>query len=206
MPITQTPLTELEAVNLCLESVGQAPADTIESVEGASPDVARALRTLRATSLDLQQKGWSFNTEHRYPLALDDTGQIPLAPNMLFVDPDGDYADVDGVMRGQRLYDRGNHTFTFTTAPTATVIFLLPFGDLPSHARTLVALRAARTFQSMALGSQTADRELQRMLASAEVAFAQIETNAQDLNVFKDSDSVLDGWLTHRDPYIIPRV
>jgi hypothetical protein len=72
------------------------------------------------------------------------------------------------VARGSRLYDRINHTFSFDPSFTVlgSIVWHLPFDDLPHTARQYISRRAGREFQVGAVGSDllykfTADMELQ---------------------------------------------
>ena len=56
-----TATTELEAVNVMLAAIGEAP---INSLTGTLPVDARiAQTTLNETNKDVQSEGWHFNTE-----------------------------------------------------------------------------------------------------------------------------------------------
>jgi len=151
MAILLTPTTELEAVNECLANIGQTPVATISGVIGV--DAQQALALVRSISREVQNKGFYWNTEKEYPLNKDTNGNIFVPSYALSVDPDGNYRDRDYVQRGNRLYDRKNHTFTFTENITVTMVLGLPFDQMPESGRRYVALRAARIFQNRTEGS-----------------------------------------------------
>lgn len=142
-------LTELEAVNDMLSVIGEAPVATIEG--DLIPDAALAKSILRKVSSEVQERGWHFNTEYDYPLAPDTNGYIWIPNDVLAVDTED--ADIDAVVRGDKLYDRQNHTFVFSRAITATILRLLTFTDMPPAARRYITVRATRQFQERALGS-----------------------------------------------------
>ena len=145
-------LTELEAVNVMLSVIGEAPINTLEGA--ATVDVIQAKAILSQVSREVQSVGWHFNSEKEYPLLPDINGEIILASNMVFVDADTE-PDIDVAQRGQKLYDRKNHTFKFTTSIKAEVIYLLAFEDIPQVARQFITIRAARIFQDRMVGSET---------------------------------------------------
>lgn len=154
-------LTELEAVNILLGTISEAPVNTLsgESVM----EVSQARAVLREISHAVQSVGWWFNTEKDYPLLPNDAGQIVLADNM--VDVDVDYAvfqNLDLVERAGKLYDRIGHTFTISRSLKATVTFLLEFEELPEQARRHIAIRAARVLQARNVGSETLEGFTQR--------------------------------------------
>lgn len=152
MPGTPPLLTELEAINVMLSVIGEAPINTLEGA--ATVDVIQAKAILAQVSREVQSVGWHFNTEREYPLLPDVNGEIILASNMVFVDADTE-PDIDVAQRGNKLYDRKHHTFQFTASIKAEVIYLLAFEELPQVARQFITIRAARIFQDRMVGSET---------------------------------------------------
>lgn len=142
MSLTLT--TKLDAVNQMLESVWELPVSTL--IGSASGAVAMAKRVLDQTCISVQTRGWAFNTEDNFVLSPDTSGNINVPSTALEVDPSGVDCDVDAVVRGTRLYDRENHTFTFTKPVNCRIISLLDFEDLPQAARFYIATMAARSF------------------------------------------------------------
>ena len=59
---------------------------------------------------------------------------------------------VDVIVRGNKLYDRENHTYKFDTTIYANVLECLDFDELPETAKLYVVARAARQFQEEMLG------------------------------------------------------
>ena len=60
--------TELEAVNIMLSSIGEAPVNSLSS---GLVDAELAQTTLHNVSREVQAAGWSFNTEYNRSYALD---------------------------------------------------------------------------------------------------------------------------------------
>lgn len=144
------PITELDAVNMMLLSIGQTPVNTLEVAN--IKDVSFARLTLHNTSRSVQLRGWWFNVEEDYPLTPDSNGNIAVGLDLLDLDCHNDSFKV--VQRGERLYDIKNHTFTFTEAGLKfRVVRFLPWDEIPQAARDYIAVRAARIFQSQAIGS-----------------------------------------------------
>jgi hypothetical protein len=141
-----TPTTELNAVNTILATIGEA---AVNSLDDAKPvDAANALNTLREVSRDVQSRGWSWNTDYKYPVARDGDNKLPVPSNSVRVSvPSGRYTDIDPIPRGAFFYDRKNHTYTFTKSiELQSVVWALDFTDLPEIARRHVTIKAARTF------------------------------------------------------------
>ena len=183
-----TPTTELEAVNFMLGAIGQSPVNTLELSGDA--DVATARSLLRSTSREFQTRGWFFNKEQEYPLALSMDNKVPLPTNALFVDPDGNSLDVDAVQRGLFLYDRANHTYTFDKAPTVTIVFFLDYSEMPEAARWYVAVKAARRFHDRTLGAELTHKYVEQDEVDALASFLMAEVDMGDYNMFTGSYSV----------------
>jgi hypothetical protein len=142
---TLTPTTELEAVNLALSNIGEAPVNTLENP--GVLDATKAKSILDEVTREVQSEGWHFNTDINYPMSPSDTGEILIGEDILLIRPSGVDRDRNIVMRGNRLYDGDDHTYTFTKDLTVDRILLLQFTDLPQAARQYIAVRAARIFQ-----------------------------------------------------------
>lgn len=185
MPDFLTPTTTLEAVNEMLRTIGESPVTTVESTDPLPVDVEIALNALRFVNREVQARGWHFNTEADYPLPRDGSGFVPIPTNALRVDTADEFSKYDVVVRGQRLYDREEHTFVFPEDLKATIVFVLPFEDLPEPARNYITIRAARRFQAGQVGSQ--------ILSALTV---QDETDARALLLDEEGDSADYNVLT----------
>lgn len=179
--------TELEAVNIILGTIGEAPVNTLE---GTVPnDVSIALSTLNEISRDVQKRGYWFNTERDYPLPRSSpSNEIPVPTNAVSVEISRwEYDDCDPIVRGTKLYDRKNHTYTFTKDVKAErIVFLLPFTELSEATRRYVTIKAARVFQTRVLGSDTLHAYTQQEEFSAWRDFLAESTETEDLNVFRN--------------------
>lgn len=145
---TLTPTTELEAVNTMLLNIG---SDSISSLlDDKDADVSAALHTLHRVSRQVQTSGWDFNTEVDYLLSYSlNSGEIRFPRNALSFDVKHRAVDKRNlVMRGNRLYDRKNHTYQFSNNVTVDLIVFLDFEELPPSARDYISLRASREFQN----------------------------------------------------------
>jgi len=148
-----TPTTELEAVNTMLNTIGEAPVNTL--VNMTSVDAITAQSILTNVNRSVQAEGWFFNSEYDYPLVPDQNSNLPLPTNIMSVDSSSESNDYQLVQRGTRAYDRKNHTYTFTQTVKCDLILLLAFEEVPEAARNYIALRAARILQDRLLGSDS---------------------------------------------------
>tara|TARA_R100001082_G_C4361926_1_gene159820 strand:+ start:319 stop:924 length:606 start_codon:yes stop_codon:yes gene_type:complete len=147
-----TPTTELEAVNTLLSIIGEAPVSQITSNTGV--DVSIALQILGETNVEVQSRGWHFNTEIEKSLALDSDDKIPVASNVVQVDASKDYRlQYDITFRNGFLYDVKNKTDVFTSAMIVDQVEVQKFEHIPEYARKLIICKAGRKFQARMLGS-----------------------------------------------------
>jgi hypothetical protein len=181
MTTSTTPLTELEAVNVLLSCIGEAPVNVLDDT--GLVDVATARATLGEVSRLVQNRGWNFNCEQKYPLTRNVDGELHLPANTAKVKPSADFSDLKLTQRGTRLYDRENHTFVFTKDITVDLTVLLPFDELPQAARHYITLRAARVFQGRVQGAETNYRFTEDDEAQALVDFSDAESDTGDYNV-----------------------
>jgi hypothetical protein len=178
-----TPTSELEAVNECLENIGQAPVSTIAGDLGVDTQIA--LSFVRKVNRELQSQGWFWNTEKDFPLTPGGDDNILLPSNTLAVDTTGASVGIDAIQRGSRLYNRTDHSYTFTAAVYVELTVGLTFEELPETARRYVALRAARIFQDRIEGGVSQSDATDEESAWASLMADQLRT--EDVNVLSGS-------------------
>jgi hypothetical protein len=185
---SSTPTTELEAVNILLGTIGEAPVNTLEST--GLVDVAAAKQLLAEVSREIQTKGWDFNSETDYPLPRAEDGTITVPTNTLRVDTTRAFKQYKVVQRGTRLYDKAKHSYVFDKTLMAEIIFLLPFTELPEAARYYITIRAARRFQDRYLPSTLEHSFTEADEMAAMTTFKEAEGDTGDYNMFNGSYSV----------------
>jgi hypothetical protein len=190
-------LSELDALNMMLTAADEGPVRAIDQAGHLPLSIAKSV--LDDTSRVVQSMGWAFNTEERFPLAVDLTGSIQLPANTLSVDVvDTNNYSVNAVQRGLRLYDRKNHTYKFTEGLEATMIFLLDWLDLPQAARQYIAIRASRSFQARMQSGEVTFKMTELDEQAALLALQSYEADTADANFLTDSWSVAQ-CLQYRD-------
>jgi hypothetical protein len=147
-----TPTSELQAINIMLSIIGEAPVSSI--IDITSTDVSIAKQILDETSVDIQTQGWNFNTEEDYTLALDSNSKIPIPSNCVWVTTRNQYNQKKVIIRNGFLYDKDKKTTAFDAAIVVDMIILLPFDELPQFARRYIVTAAGRRFQARYLGSK----------------------------------------------------
>lgn len=193
--ILSTSLTsELDAINIMLATLGEAPINTIESEEGIPPDVAIAKNTLEEINREVQSRGWSFNTEEKIKLIPSEEGEIVLPANCLSFFPS--FFDNALIQRGNRVYDKFKHTYNIGKAIEADVILLLNFEELPEVAKRFITIKAARIFQDRALSSEVLYKITSKDEQIAEVALISFNAELERNNINQDpySGTIFSSW------------
>lgn len=178
------PTTELDAVNLMLATIGETPVSTL--VVSGLTDVSIAKTTLAEQNRAVQKRGWDFNTDRDYQLALDLDSKIEVPPNALQIDAEDKSRDV--VYRGGFMYDRDKNQFTFDNALKFKIIRYFSFEDLPEAARYYIAIRAARIFQKRILGDDTVDVFTAEQEVDAKIDLEDADSETADRNMMNDPE------------------
>jgi hypothetical protein len=143
--------TELEAVNTCLEAIGEQPVNSVPVTGVSKASLARDL--IYKISRQVQNLGLNCNTEEDYELSPNQDNEIVLPNNCIDVDPDY-LTDNRYVERNGKLYDREDHTYTITKSIRVTITFFLTWTELPEHVRSYITIMAARIFQARYLSDE----------------------------------------------------
>lgn len=186
-------LTELESINTMLSMIGSSP---VSSLSGAtSADVAIAQSIHAEVARDVQAGGWHFNREYEVELEPDSDKHIYLAPNVLQVDVEPDHTyfsatanPIDTVQRGNRLYDRRNHTYEFDSAIKATIVYGLNWEELPQPARQYITIRAGRLLSDRMIGAGDVHRFNMMQEQQALISLRNFDAEAADNSVFDNLD------------------
>lgn len=170
--------TKINAVNLILSAVGEAPVDTIN--ENDNVDVANALLLLDSTSRSLQAKGWDFNSYTNYVLKPDIvTQQIRYNSNFIHFKA----AENTIVKRGDYFYDMTNNTDKFTQDVILNVIMAVDFEDLPSCFKDYVTAQTALKFQQRFMGDDGMSQDLLMSAAQAREEIVEYDMNMGSYNM-----------------------
>lgn len=146
---------KLGMVNQCLLAIGEIPLADGTVLDSLQPgtDGAIARDIVAATMLDVQSRGWFFNTDREYRLYPDNDGFISVPPNLLRIDTGRYQGRQLYILKGSRVYNLSTQSFIFDTFIEADIIWSVSYESLPLNAYRYVALRAARQFQETVVGS-----------------------------------------------------
>jgi len=183
---TQTRTSELEAVNTILSTIGEAP---LNSLTGSLPvDGTIAKNVLSEVAREVQSVAWNYNTHINVTLTRNTDNKIPLATNVVRVEIDprkyskGDY---NIVQRDTFLYNLAKNEETFDKDfENATVVYLLPFNEIPEQAKRYITIRSARIFHDRTLGANTLHKFSQEDETKALSILKQAESLTGDYTIF----------------------
>ena len=197
-----SPTTKLEAVNVMLSTLGEAPVNSLSS---GLIDAEMAEQILDNVNREVQAQGWNFNTETDYTIAVNTAGEIELPSRFVRVDlakSETKYRSSrnEYVQRGNKIYDTVQHTYVINKALKLDVVVLLDFELIPEIARRYVAIRASRIFQERVLGSTNISAQNRTDEQQAQLALRDMEGDNGDYSIFDDygTYSVLDRTSTSK--------
>ena len=114
-------MTELEAVNVLLTTIGEAPVNTLDGNQVT--DVSIAKQVLNEVSREVQGQGWHFNTEDGVKLKPDNNSQLVVPNDVARIAAD----DYNVVIRENRWFDLDKRRFTFTSPITVPLVYYQDF-------------------------------------------------------------------------------
>lgn len=177
-----TPTTELQAVNIMLSTIGEAPVNTIEGTTNVDVSIAKSL--LNETSMSIQMEGWNFNTQPDVQLTKDADNKVPLPSNTLQCDVINDFRYRNLIIRDGFLFDVDNNTDVFTNdVPKLDLVLAQQFEQIPEYARRYITMKAARRFAARFVGETELTQLVQLDEQEAMIAFKQADSRSEDNNI-----------------------
>ena len=186
--MSTSPTTKLEAVNTMLSIIGEAP---VNSLQTGLVDAETAETILNNVSREVQSRGWNFNTELDYVFSPNTDGEVVLPSNIIRADraqSEQKYrtSNEEYIQRGNKIYDKSNHTFTISKKLKLDVIVLLDFELLPEVARNYITLRAYRIFSDRVVGDLGLSQLNRPDEAQALQDLKEAEADNGNYNIFDD--------------------
>lgn len=176
-------MTELEAVNVLLTTIGEAPVNTLTGNQVT--DVTIAKQVLNEVSREVQSQGWHFNTEEGVRLSPALDKRIAIPADTARIDVEG----VDVVPRNGYLFNKTDRTFTFDQPIEAEIVFFQDFEVLPDVAKRYITVRSARIYADRMINSETIHQMLAKDEQRALIDLKEFEGDTGDYSMM-DSYSV----------------
>lgn len=178
-----TSMTELEAVNVLLTTIGEAPVNTLTGNQVT--DVAIAKQVLNEVSREVQAQGWHFNTEQGVPLTPDVDGFIVVPADTARIDAQ----DFNTVVREDKLFNLSDRTFTFASKIKVDIVYYQDFLVMPQQAKKYITTRASRIYSDRMLNSESIHKMTTGDEQRALIDLKEFEGDTGDFNMM-DSYSV----------------
>ena len=177
--------SKLDMINTCLIGIGETPyidgtiVDTLPT--GTDGDIAR--RIVETTMVEVQARGWFFNTDYNFILVPDVLGFITMSPNTLRVDFGNGPDKHRYVLKGGKIYDYLNQTYVIEENLQADVVWLVDYNELEPEPYEYITLRATRKFQQKVIGSTETDGFTVRDEGDAYANLQRRQLQSQDYNI-----------------------
>ena len=177
--------SELSMINDSLLAIGEAPfmEGTVVDTIPIGTDGETAKRLIRSTMIEVQSRGWYFNTDYDYVLTPDINGFITLPPNVLRTDFGNTSNANRFLIKNNGIYDVANQTFIIEGDIMCDIVWLVDYTNLPPEAYEYISLRAARKFQQKVIGALETDQFTMRDEQDALVNLQRRQLQTQDYNI-----------------------
>lgn len=203
MALTQTPVTELDAINMMLMSIGQSPVNSVDAT--GIKDVAVAQLWLHNTSREIQNQKWAFNTDYAYTLSPDGNDRYLVPSNALYLDPtnpDDDWVQrYDEAYSAMSLYNLKEQEFDANGATLdVDITWFYEFEKTPNSFRNYVGLLAGQRFQAGAISSELLFRFEQADIDRAKLVFMREQSLVRDRNILQGPGFTNQIFKRRRNP------
>jgi len=176
-------MTELEAVNILLTTIGEAPVNTLTGNQVT--DVSIANQVITEVSREIQSQGWHFNLEQNVPLTPNSSKHVVIPVNVARID----CRDYNVVIRDNKLFNLNDRTFEWEASVKADIVYFQDFTTLPETAKRYITARAARIYSDRMINSPVINKMTLRDEQKALLDLKEFEGDTADHNMM-DSYSV----------------
>lgn len=179
----------LEAINRCLDAIGEEP---VNSPSSGVPDAEDASRMIDQITREVLSAGYTSNSVFNVTLNQDLDGIIKVPSGVLKIDTTGRDAylavtvrtDTDGI---DKLYKIKDQSYVFDGPVHVDIVYLFDIDALPFPLQNYIAARAARVFQESVMGSVSLDGFTSRREQEAWAQLLDYEAEQEDSNCLTDS-------------------
>lgn len=173
-------MTKLDAVNEILAATGRPPI-TVLDTNGQS-HAAHAERELDRAELEIQSRGWTYNTRKEVELSPDGTSRIAVPESAITIDADGDDAHRGITQIGAYLYSLDENSDEFDSDLTVTYILRYEFTCIPYPVQHWIVRYAAAEF-NLQHGVPEKHHLIEQRRIDAEHKAKKFENDMADANI-----------------------
>jgi hypothetical protein len=181
--------TELDVINACLASLGEAP---LNEADDDHPLVAPARTALKTANMREQAKSWWFNRELVTLTPDPSSGFIYTPDDAIRVDPTN--TTLNYVQRGRRLYNsyapNSTTPYVFTSPVTCWLVRLVLFEDIPPSAQVVISLAAQVSFQKDYDADATKYKQVLAEYTEALLSLSAENIRNQNINMIRKSSTL----------------
>ena len=191
--------TKLEAVNQCLQAIGESP---ISSLASGLDDAGNAQSVVEDVTKKILADGWHVNTNFGVTLKPDLNGKIAVPINTLRLDTSSRSKHINVTVRRdpndgvKRLFNLLDQTFVISRSLVVDIILDMDFDDLTPELQFYIATRSARIFQEGVIGSANLDAFTRRQEQEAWTRLQIAEAELEDTNLFQTNPDL--HWIVAR--------
>lgn len=172
-----TSMTELQAVNVLLTTIGESPVNTLTGNQVT--DVTIANQVITEVSREVQAQGWHFNTEDKVVLSRDVANNIIIPSDVARIDT----PNFNTTIRGGKLFNLTDRTYVFSSSVEASIVYFQDFAVLPEVVKNYISTRASRIFSDRMLNSETIHKMVSRDEQKALTDLKAFESDTADFNM-----------------------
>lgn len=174
-------LTELDAVNRIIGTIGESPIDTLEDMTDV--DSINAYRILQDINRQEQARGWSFNRIPHFTLTPDKyTKKIPWNNNFLFLKANHWVHKL--IRHGEFVKDLRRNSDIFEHPVDVEIVLYVPFEELPEQMRNYIVAKACYVFQNSYFGDDSLTRTTQMQMQEAWQHLQEFEIDNNNYSMF----------------------
>ena len=177
--------SKLDMINDALLAIGESPFidGTVVDTIPVGTDGETAKRLVEKTMVEVQSRGWYFNTDYDFVLTPDINGFITMPPNTLRVDFGNAGNKHRYTIKNGSIYDYLNKSFIIESDLVCDITWLVDYSELPPEAYEYISLRAARKTQQKLIGSVETDSFTIRDETDSYVNLQRRQAQSQDYNI-----------------------
>lgn len=183
--VTPGRTTLVDAVNVLLLNIGEAPVNTLSNEQVGESRVA--LQTIREYHREGQLRGWCWNSEDDYPFQKDTlTGEIVVPENIVRWTPNIYLYQRRFSLRGQKVYDNERRSTVMEPAMgeiQASIVSLLSWEESPEPYNRWTTVRAARVFAARVVGNDATVKYTMKDEMDAMAELQRMELENSEYNI-----------------------
>lgn len=177
-------MNKLDAINLMLSRINQAPIATLQGSKTARIIIAENI--LKDEINAFQMQSYAFNEIEHYTLHPDENGEILLPKNTLKIYPcrecfDGNFY----VQRGNRMYNKTRNTYKINRSLEVNIITEMDFEDLPEPAKLYIVKKSANVFVETIKDSQSKVKYTEQEIFEAKQILDEYESDCGNYNILE---------------------